>query len=200
MGFYPDKVFPEEVDNIKEFMRDTFTTNVNAYSLNTAEKLKGDFANDFANPSNFLQEEEINIGSDYYNQQENPRGIDSASLNRRYLNNLNQRRMLENIMDENENYTGNIPRRENIGNYENNRNIDDGIENYRNSRNNKTYDDKNSIKKNEMSNMIEKNIGKSQVNKAIIINNFNKKNDAVKKENHENVVEVNNHSMLSKLR
>jgi hypothetical protein len=200
MGFYPDKVFPEEVDNIKDFMRDTFTTNVNAYSLNTSEKLKGDFANDFANPSNFLQEEEINIGSDYYNQQENPRGIDSASLNRRYLNNLNQRRMLENIVDENENSIGYIPRREKIDNYENIRNIDDGDETYRNSRINKTSDDKKNMKNNEMSNMIEKNIGKSQVNKAIINNNVNKNNDVVRKENHENEGEVNNHLMLSKLR
>jgi hypothetical protein len=29
-GFYPDKVFPEEVDNIKDYMRDNFTTNMNA--------------------------------------------------------------------------------------------------------------------------------------------------------------------------
>jgi hypothetical protein len=31
MGFYPDKVFPEEVDNIKEYMRGSFTTNVNGF-------------------------------------------------------------------------------------------------------------------------------------------------------------------------
>jgi hypothetical protein len=31
--FFPDKVFPEEVDNIKEYMKDTFTTNVNGFSL-----------------------------------------------------------------------------------------------------------------------------------------------------------------------
>jgi hypothetical protein len=28
-GMFPDKVFPEEVDNIKEFMKDTYTTNIN---------------------------------------------------------------------------------------------------------------------------------------------------------------------------
>lgn len=31
-SFYQDKVFPEEVENIKEYMRDNFTTNVNGYS------------------------------------------------------------------------------------------------------------------------------------------------------------------------
>jgi hypothetical protein len=29
---YPDKVFPEEVENIKDFMRDAFTTNLNGYT------------------------------------------------------------------------------------------------------------------------------------------------------------------------
>jgi hypothetical protein len=31
-GFFPDKVFPEEVDNIKDYMRGAFTTNVNGFS------------------------------------------------------------------------------------------------------------------------------------------------------------------------
>jgi hypothetical protein len=30
-GFYSDKVFPEEVDSIKDFMNDAFSTNVNGY-------------------------------------------------------------------------------------------------------------------------------------------------------------------------
>jgi hypothetical protein len=30
-GFYSDKVFPEEVDNIKDFMRGAFTTNVGGF-------------------------------------------------------------------------------------------------------------------------------------------------------------------------
>lgn len=31
-GYYSDKVFPEEVDNIKEYMRDNFSTNVNGFT------------------------------------------------------------------------------------------------------------------------------------------------------------------------
>jgi hypothetical protein len=30
-GMFPDKVFPEEVENIKEFMKDTYTTNINGF-------------------------------------------------------------------------------------------------------------------------------------------------------------------------
>lgn len=29
MGFYDDKIFPNEVENIKDYMDDTFTTNLN---------------------------------------------------------------------------------------------------------------------------------------------------------------------------
>ena len=30
-GYFPEKVFPEEVENIKEYMSGAFTTNVNGY-------------------------------------------------------------------------------------------------------------------------------------------------------------------------
>lgn len=32
MDFFNEKIFPEEVDNIKSYMTDTFTTNVNGFS------------------------------------------------------------------------------------------------------------------------------------------------------------------------
>lgn len=32
MDFFNEKVFPEEVDNIKSYMTDTFTTNVNGFT------------------------------------------------------------------------------------------------------------------------------------------------------------------------
>jgi len=40
-GFYPDKVFPEEVDNIKDYMRDNFSTNVNSYSQENSSSGSG---------------------------------------------------------------------------------------------------------------------------------------------------------------
>jgi hypothetical protein len=107
MGFYPDKVFPEEVDNIKDFMHDTFTTNINGYSLSEMEKLKaeqGNYSNQIQN--NFLQQDEMqrSIPNFYDNQLkrlENFKkiGIDSSSLNRNYFNG---RTMKQNF--ENENY------------------------------------------------------------------------------------------------
>lgn len=33
-NYFPDKVFPEEVDNIKDFMTDAFSTNVNGFVTN----------------------------------------------------------------------------------------------------------------------------------------------------------------------
>ena len=32
LAFYPDKVFPQEVEDIKDFMRETFTTDVNGFT------------------------------------------------------------------------------------------------------------------------------------------------------------------------
>jgi hypothetical protein len=40
-GFYPDKVFPEEVDNIKDYMRDNFSTNMNPYSQENSSSDSG---------------------------------------------------------------------------------------------------------------------------------------------------------------
>lgn len=40
-AFYPDKVFPEEVDNIKDYMRDNFSTNVNPYSQENSSSGSG---------------------------------------------------------------------------------------------------------------------------------------------------------------
>ena len=45
-GMFPDKVFPEEVENIKEFMKDTFTTNVNGFIDENGFNLNRDFEND----------------------------------------------------------------------------------------------------------------------------------------------------------
>lgn len=212
MGFYPDKVFPEEVDNIKEFMRDTFTTNVNAFSLSSGEKIKGDLTSDFNNPANFLQEEEISTGSDYYNNPELGMrgGIDSASLNRRYLN-ANQRRMPKNYFDENDNYMmGEIARREKNDNFDNNNNNNDSNnenENKREANYNRNFkisskaasEDKANLKNHEISFLMQKNIEKSQANKAPSADNANKNNDAVVKENNKSDVVVNNHKMLRKL-
>ena len=34
LSFYSDKIFPVEVENIKEYMDDTFTTNLNGFNSN----------------------------------------------------------------------------------------------------------------------------------------------------------------------
>lgn len=200
MGFYPDKVFPEEVDNIKDFMHDTFTTNMNAFSLSPTGKLKKDLAGDNSSPPNFLQEYDMNADSSYYNQPESQIGMDSASLNRRYLN-ANQRRMPKNFIDESDNYTNeNNPRREKNDNYENNRNSGNRSENYRNPATSKASEEKANMKNSEISFLMQKNIEKTQGNKPNLSDNSKKNNDVVKKENNENDGEVNNHKMLRKLR
>ncbi len=39
-GYYPDKVFPEEVDNIKEYMGGVFSTNVNNRFIDSERNLR----------------------------------------------------------------------------------------------------------------------------------------------------------------
>ncbi len=226
MGFYPDKVFPEEVDNIKEFMRDTFSTNINAYSLSSANKqLKEDIStSNYDNPpANFLQEDEINLRSNYYNNpRESQRGIDSTSLNRRFSE-VNQRRMSKNFMDESDNnyMMDNIQRREKNENYGDNNDNDNDInssnngnrrnENYdRNTRSNKaaasSADEEKANTKgtSEISVLLQKSIGKTLENKAsstsVAADNAKKNNNAVKKEKKKIEAEINNHNMLRKLR
>lgn len=202
MGFYSDKVFPEEVDNIKEFMHDTFTTNINAFSLmNSSEKLKGNMENELNNNTNFLQDDEINVSNDYYNQQDNRMGIDSASLNKRYFNNLNKRRLQKNFIDENENYMDNKQEEEKNQNYQSKRYRNEDSSNHRNSRINKASDEKANVKNhNEMNAMIQKNNEKSQTHRGNLNDKVNKKEVIDKNENHEKEEEVNNHRMLRKLR
>jgi len=101
MGFDPDKVFPEEVDNIKNFMHETFSTNLNAFSLSDSKKSKGEDNKESTNHA-FLQGDEINSISQnslefqnrdlYFGNIPNRdlNGIDSSSLNKSYLK-FNQR-------------------------------------------------------------------------------------------------------------
>lgn len=45
-GMFPDKVFPEEVENIKEFMKDTYTTNVNGFTDENGFNLNRGYENE----------------------------------------------------------------------------------------------------------------------------------------------------------
>ena len=68
MDIFSEKIFPEEVDNIKSYMTETFTTNVNGYSKNL-----GDLNNLNS------QMDKFNPGSPYYNRKK--------FLNKRFMNN-----------------------------------------------------------------------------------------------------------------
>lgn len=222
MGFFPDKVFPEEVDNIKEYMRDTFTTNINAYSLSDPSKLKGDSSNDLITPNNFLQEDEISSSMPrYYDQRQsnnaynrNPRGIDSASLNRRYLNmNNNRRRNQKNYIDENQNfndinnlserdfYDENEPNANNNNNYVNNTNRN-SVNNNGNNRSPiiKVTNENKNAKNNEINLLAQKNMNKIDFHKEQSNeNNNNNKSIEMNKKPSNNEEQVNNHKMLRRM-
>lgn len=86
-GMYPDKVFPEEVDNIKEFMSDTFSTNVNGYPMNMNQGM-----NDMSTQGSSMEEIEKEI-SGQINVQPMPiyedRKTTTVSLNQNEVNQIN---------------------------------------------------------------------------------------------------------------
>jgi len=100
---YPNKIFPEEVENIKNFLHDPFTTNVNSYSLGGEVKSESDMDDDQDISENkFLQGEEIDIsGNKYKNKYNYYEGIDSSNLNKIYLN-MNNNRIIPKNLDDSE--------------------------------------------------------------------------------------------------
>jgi len=209
-GFLSDKVFPEEVDNIKDFMGDTFTTNINAYSLSNPIKKKGKSKNNLLIPNNFLQEDEKAENLDMYFEQENNNsnyrrnngGMDSGNLNRRYMKMDNIRRKKYN--EENQNYVDdNINQGdiydENQSNVENkNENNIRILGNHRDiSSINKTSNENKNDKNNEiniLSNSIE---NKEDTNEQTIRDSKkNNKNIDMNKRPIDIEEEVNNHKML----
>lgn len=93
LNLIPDKIFPVEVENIKDFMHDTFTTNVNGFSLSELDKLKKDYSSISDRISNFYSQGQIRERVPIYNHDNNKYylerlkdGIDSRNLNKYYLN------------------------------------------------------------------------------------------------------------------
>lgn len=70
MDYFNEKIFPEEVDNIKSYMTDTFTTNINGFSDDISLNSFGD--QDIA---------KFNRGESYYNGK--------SFLNRNYARIMN---------------------------------------------------------------------------------------------------------------
>lgn len=220
--FYDNKVFPVEVDDIKDYMHDTFTTNVNGYALSELDKLKNGLSEISNNmiPNFFQKSETRSQMQSYENPSDNPyfsqysNGMNSNNLNKYYLNSKSNNRHVDYDIsqysdfpvDYNLEETNETPSKQNEKTEKENLNIN-------NENNNKNIDLTNKINeepKDKANDQLAKKAlnNVSRTNEAkLLIQNYKQKSDAVngnkpiiqkQKQNlrKENEEIINNHKLL----